>query len=131
MSSMRTKRWLIGIGCAVAVVVVVLAGLGWLGLNRNVDTTDPKTAESFKQVFEHNCVDGVVKQAAAQGKTMATEDKAQVTKLCECIADDTIAQANAKGGFNISDIAIHTEQFQQQVQASGKACAAKLGIQVN
>ncbi len=63
------KVLLIGIACAIALIAVVVLGLGWWGMNHNIDTSNAQTAEGFRKGFERSCVDGVVKQLAAAGKT--------------------------------------------------------------
>ena len=125
------KIVLIGIGCAVAFIAVALAGLAWWGANQKINTNDPNMAENFKKGFERSCVEGIDKRMVAAGKTPTPTDDAKFTQLCGCMADDTMARASANGGIKISDIALHPEQFAQQMQESGKACAAKLGIQGN
>ena len=129
------KVLLIVIACTVALIVVVVGGLAWWGINQRIDTSDPNTAktfnESFKKGFERSCVDGIDKRLVAAGKPPSPEQDAKFTQLCGCMADDTIARADANGGMKISDILLHPEQFAQQMQESSKACAAKLGLQGN
>src|SRR5689334_6379639 len=125
------KALLIGIACAVVLIVVAVVGLGWWGATQKLDTSNPETANGFKKGFEKSCVDGVNKTLTAAGKTLSAEDLAKYTQLCDCVADDTLARASENGGIKISDIALHPEKFQQQMQESSKACADKLGMPGN
>jgi len=125
------KTVLIVVACVVAVVAVVVLGVGWWGSQQKIDVGDPNVAEHFKSSFVKSCVQGIDTRLSSSGQTATADQDAKFTQLCGCMADKTMAKMQQNGGVKVADIALHPEQFAQQMQESSKVCADRLGLQGN
>ncbi|HVO04811.1 MAG TPA: hypothetical protein VMT54_21635 [Candidatus Cybelea sp.] len=125
------KTFLIVVGSVVGLGIVVVVGLVIWGANQKVNMDDPQIAEKFKSSFVQSCVGGLNTQMTSAGRTVSEADTARFNSLCSCMADDAVAKLAKNGGFKLADLATHADELQKQMQESGQACAAKLGIQGN
>ena len=112
----------------VALVLLVVAVIGYGTFGYKYDFKDPQVSGNFKEKYNDNCIALYKKRATKSGKTVGDDQFDKLDQACSCVRDgvvDALAKRAAVTGAEIAELM----QSDPELKSISQSCSAKFGIE--